>query len=389
MPIELRGLAWDHRRCWGPLDASIAPYAASHPDVTVSWDRRSLYEFGEGRIEDVLRRYDLLIFDHPFIGDVAANALMVPFDPYLSEAERRRFEADSVGASWQSYQALGRQWALPIDAAAQVSAYRPDLFAAHAESLPRSHAEVLDLARRARRDGKWIGLPLVPTDAMCLVFSFAIGAGETIGADGSFLARQSIERIVGELREFAALVHPGSREWNPIRCYDHMIANDDVVYVPYAFGYVNYSSRAEAPVLAFGDIPNSPPRGALLGGAGIGVSAFSANPEAAAAYALFLCSEAYQRGDYVTHGGQPGSRAAWTDAAANRQTRSFFENTLTTLTQSYLRPTHPGFVDFFRDSTHKVVAAIDGDMSPADLASWLDRRYQQSLSASEPKRRAV
>src|SRR5262245_30421493 len=131
MPIKLRGLAWDHRRCWGPLDASIAPYAASHPDVSISWDRRSLYEFGEGRIEDVLKRYDLVIFDHPFIGDVAANALMVPFDPYLAEAERWRFEADGVGASWQSYQALGRQWALPIDAAAQVAAYRPDLFAAY------------------------------------------------------------------------------------------------------------------------------------------------------------------------------------------------------------------------------------------------------------------
>ena len=129
MAIELRGLAWDHRRCWGPLDASIAPYRAQPPDVQIIWDRRSLYEFGEGRIEDVLRRYDLLIFDHPFVGDVAAEGLMVPFDAYLSDAERRRFEDDSVGASWRSYQALGRQWALPIDAAAQVAAYRPDLLA--------------------------------------------------------------------------------------------------------------------------------------------------------------------------------------------------------------------------------------------------------------------
>jgi multiple sugar transport system substrate-binding protein len=389
MAIQIHGLAWDHRRCWGPLDASIAPYRALHPDVSVAWDRRSLYEFGEGRIDEAVRRYDLVIFDHPFVGDIAAGRLMVPFDAYLSESERRRFEADSVGASWRSYQALGRQWALPIDAAAQVAAYRPDLLATYAERLPASHREVLDLARSARDDGKWIGLPLMPTDAMCLLFSFAASADEAVGADGAFLPRRSVERIVGELRELTALVHPASREWNPIRCYDHMISHDDVVYVPYAFGYVNYASRREAPVLAFGDIPNSPPHGALLGGAGIGVSAFSANRDAAAAYALFLCSQEYQCSDYVAHGGQPGSRAAWVDAAANQRTRGFFRDTLATLTQSYLRPTHPGFVDFFRDSTRKVVAAIAGEMTPAALADWLDRRYVQSLPDAQPERRAV
>jgi multiple sugar transport system substrate-binding protein len=389
MAFEIRGLAWDHRRCWGPLDASVAAYRAIRPDVQVMWDRRSLYEFGEGRIEDALREYDLVIFDHPFIGDIAASGLMVPLDAYLSEAQHRHFKADSVGASWRSYQALGQQWALPIDAAAQVAAYRPDLFATYAERLPASHGEVLDVARRLRRDNKWIGLPLVPTDAMCLVLSFAAGAGELVGEGGTFLSRTSVERIVGELREFAALAHPRSREWNPIRCYDHMIANDDVVYVPYAFGYVNYASRRETPVLAFGDIPNTPPRGGLLGGAGIGVSALSANPDAAVAYALFLCSEEYQRTDYVTHGGQPGSLSAWTDATVNDLTRGFFRDTLATLTQSYLRPTHAGFVDFFRDSTRKVAAAIAGEITPAALAEWFDRRYIQSLQSAEPERRAV
>ncbi len=348
------------------------------------WDRRSLYEFGEGRIEDVLRRYDLVIFDHPFVGEIAAGGLMVPFDAYLSAAERQRFEADSVGGSWGSYQADGRQWALPIDAAAQVAAFRPDLLAAHAERPPTNRQELLDLARSLRRDSQWIGLPLVPTDAMCLVFSLAAGAGETIGADGAFLPVASIERIVGELRELAALAHPQSRAWNPIACYDHMITQDDVVYVPYAFGYVNYAARREAPVLAFCNIPNSPPRGALLGGAGIGVSTFSAAPDAAAEYALFLCSAEYQRTGYVAHGGQPGSRAVWTDPAANEQTHGFFRDTLATLDGSYLRPTYPGFVDFFRTATHEVVAALDGTITPAALAQWLDRRYAESCQKSRP-----
>jgi multiple sugar transport system substrate-binding protein len=379
MTVRLQGLAWDHRRCWGPLDASVAPYQTAHPGLAITWDRRSLYEFGEGRLENVLRDYDLVVFDHPFVGDIARDGLMIPFDPYLSDDQRRRFEADSVGGSWRSYQAEGSQWALPIDAAAQVSAYRPDILFAYADALPGSHEEAVALGHALRKDGKWLGLPFVPTDAMCLVLTLAAGAGDPIGEGGRFLPRHAIERIVAELRELAALAHPASGGWNPIRCYDHMIAQDDVAYVPYAFGYVNYASRAETPHLLFGNVPTPGAAGALLGGAGIGVSAKSANRQAAIDYALFLCSAEYQCGDYVRFGGQPGSRSAWIDSAANASTRNFFADTLATLDNSYLRPTYPGFITFFRDSTHPAAQAIAGELSATDFADLLDRRYAETL----------
>jgi multiple sugar transport system substrate-binding protein len=379
MTFTLRGLAWDHRRCWGPLDASAEPYQTARPDVSIQWDRRSLYDFGEGRIEDVLRSYDLVIFDHPFVGDVARGRLMAPFDPYLTAAEKLRFTEDSVGASWQSYQADGQQWALPIDAAAQVSACRPDLLPAYADGFPKTHSEVIELGRRLRADGKWLGLPWVATDAMCLVLSFAAGAGDLIGEAGRFLPCAAVARIVEELREMTSLAHPLSKTWNPIRCYDHMITHDDVVYVPYGFGYVNYASRPDAPHLRFGNIPVTGARGALLGGAGIGISAFSDHCAAAADYALFLCSREYQRADYVRFGGQPGSLQAWTDAAVNAATRNFFANTLPTLSNSYLRPTHPGFISFFRDSTHEAAQAVAGALAAGDFADLLNRRYAQTL----------
>ena len=115
--VKLRGVAWDHRRCWGPLDASVKPYSAAHPGIEIEWDRRSLYEFGEGALEPVLSTYDLVVFDHPFIGDIARGRLMVPFDDYLSGDQLGSFERDSVGSSWRSYAKDGHQWALPIDAA--------------------------------------------------------------------------------------------------------------------------------------------------------------------------------------------------------------------------------------------------------------------------------
>ena len=81
----------------------------------------------------MLAAYDLVVFDHPFIGDIARGRLMVPFDDYLSGDQRSFFEADSVGSSWQSYARDGHQWALPIDAACQVASYRPDLMSPYGQ----------------------------------------------------------------------------------------------------------------------------------------------------------------------------------------------------------------------------------------------------------------
>jgi len=164
------------------------------------------------------------------------------------------------------------------------------LLSAYVDKLPQSHSEVINLGHRLRADGKWLGLPWVPTDAMCLVLSFAAGAGDRIGEAGLFLPHAAVERIVGQLREMASLAHPSSKNWNPISCYGYMISHDDVIYVPYGFGYVNYASRSEEPHLRFGNIPAIGSRGALLGGAGIGVSAVSAHRQAAVDYAIFLCS---------------------------------------------------------------------------------------------------
>ncbi|WFP65283.1 MULTISPECIES: extracellular solute-binding protein [unclassified Mesorhizobium] len=370
---RLRGLAWDHRRCWGPLDASVGPYCAANSGLEIEWDRRSLYEFGEGALGPVLGAYDLVVFDHPFIGDIAQDELMVPFDDYLSAEQIRFFERDSVGPSWRSYGRNGRQWALPIDAACHVASYRPDLLERYGP-VPNMHEEVVALGRLARKDGKWLGLPFVPTDAMCMLLTLTHPQenGE------QFIATDMIERAIAQLRELAALSHPSSSRWNPIRCYDHMVAHDDVVYVPFAFGYVNYASKTDRPYLRFADVPTARSAGALLGGAGIGISAQSKHKQEAIDYALFLCSPEYQRGDYVRSGGQPGSLAAWKDANVNGLSGDFFNSTLRTISSSYLRPTHPGFIAFFRECAPRAAAAIAGDIAPAELAEHVNRLYRQT-----------
>ena len=36
-----------------------------------NWDRRSLHAFGEAPLEAVLADYDLVVYDHPFVGEIA------------------------------------------------------------------------------------------------------------------------------------------------------------------------------------------------------------------------------------------------------------------------------------------------------------------------------
>lgn len=372
----ITGIAWDHRRCWGPLDASVAPYG-SLTGEEVRWDRRSLYSFGEGDLGSYADRYDLVIYDHPFVGDISRNGWMLDLSPYLSADQRAHFDRDEVGASWRSYAYNGGIWGLPLDTAAQTAAWRQDLLDRHDLSVPTTLAEVRQLAEKGAPKGITVGWPSVPTDLMCTLVSIAASTGRRPGhAAGNFIDLSDAKDVVAELQALAKLAHPKSREWNPIRCLDHMSANDDVAYAPYLFNYVNYSSGT--PKITFGSSPAvsaGQQAHTLLGGAGIGISAKCKNPKAAVDYALWLCSPQYQAGDYVKFGGQPGSRAAWTTATCNAITGDFFKGTLAAMDAAYLRPTHAGFVPFFHDATLKLTDVVFEGAPLEPFVDWLNQRY--------------
>jgi multiple sugar transport system substrate-binding protein len=374
----ITGIAWDHRRCWGPLDASIEPYRRLAGE-DVRWDRRSLYSFGEGDLATFAENYDLVIYDHPFVGDARQRGWLLDLNAFLTPAQKAHFAGDEVGASWRSY-AYGRGiWGLPIDTAAQTAAWRTDLLQRHKLPVPKSLDDLPPFVERAAAFGLSIGWPSVPTDLMCTLVSIAASSGLNPGHDQvGFLSTSAVEVAVDKLRQLARIVHPKSREWNPIRCLDHMARHDDVAYVPYLFNYVNYSSGSPARPITFGAAPvvaKGLPARTLLGGAGIGVSAKSAAPRSAFDYAMYLCSPSYQSGDYVSYGGQPGSRTAWQSDACNAITGGFFRNTLPVMDAAYLRPTHAGFVPFFHDATLKLAAVVFEDAPIRPFADWLNASY--------------
>ncbi len=196
--LKLKGLTWDHPRGYAPLIAGAREYRQSHPGVEISWDRRTLREFGEAPIEQYADRYDLIIIDHPFTGFAAGHDVLVDLAPYITTAERDVFARDSVGLSWNSYWYGAGLWALPIDAATQVACYRPDLLPPLSSAPPATFDDVLQLAARARTKGQFVIVPACPIDAISLVFTLSANLGHPITEmDDSFLDPRGCPRGSG------------------------------------------------------------------------------------------------------------------------------------------------------------------------------------------------
>jgi multiple sugar transport system substrate-binding protein len=377
--ITLKGLTWDHPRGYAPLLAGIPEYEGQHPEIKVRWDRRTLREFGEAPIEQYLDRYDLLIVDHPFVGFAAAHGVLVDLAPSIKEAEKLRFAADSVGPSWQSYWYGGGLWALPIDAATQVSSYRPDLLRALSSAVPDTFDDVLELGEKARKAAKHIAVAACPTDAISLFFTLSANLGYPLLEEGERFVDASVAaEVLDRLHALIKLAHPRSVEWNPIHVYEFMISGSDVVYCPYAFGYSNYSRVGNSVRLKFANAPAAGQRGSagtMLGGTGVAISKLSPHPSEAIAYAKWLVSPEHQGGTYVRDGGQPASLAAWTDSSVNAMADGFFSDTLQTLQTACLRPRFDGFVRFFEAAGVEINRCLRGQVKDTVLIRWLNNRY--------------
>jgi len=341
----LRGMTWDHVRGYAPLEAATAKFGESRPDFGIAWDRRSLKDFGDYPVDALAKQYDIIMIDHPHVGISSGQNALVPLDDRMPASYMREQEVNSVGPSHRSYRWAGRQWALAVDAAAQVAAYRPDLLSER--EVPRTWQQVLELAHA--RPGT-IGWPLCPTDAMCSFLSLCAG----IDGPRFFDESAGIDRAVGEaavdlIFELLPHLHPCSLYYNPIGIYDRMAADDGIAYVPCAFGYTNYARAGFAPkLLRFADIPSFSlePRGSLLGGVGMAVSAYSRHIPLAVEFAMFAASGDVQRTLYAENGGQPGHAGAWRDAGANAACGGFFVDTVRTMELSYVRPRNSAFPSF-------------------------------------------
>ena len=376
--IRLRGIAWDHTRGMLPLLATAQRYRELHPTVQIEWQARSLQAFGDQPIEQLAGQCDLLVIDHPFVGYAAQHPVLLPLDSWLPAAFLADQAANSVGASYASYVMGDHLWALPIDAATPVSAWRPDLLEAIGVAPPASWSDVVHLARRGH-----VALPAIPIDSLMHVFMLCTALGAELAADPAvFVPHDHGVTALELLRELVCACDPACLARNPIATYEALATGDQLAYCPFAYGYSNYARAGYAQHrLRFGGLvtlDDGTPLRSTLGGTGLAIAATTASRDVALDYARCVADPATQRGIYVAAGGQPGHRSAWLDPAVDAWCGGFFGDTLATLDAAHVRPRYAGYMHL-QDTAGPLVHRYlcDGGDARSVLAA-IDVRYRES-----------
>jgi multiple sugar transport system substrate-binding protein len=378
---KLKGMTWSHPRGYDPMVACSSLWQ-QRTGVAIEWDKRSLQDFESFPVEELARAYDLIVIDHPHVGQITAERCLEPLDIAGRESERAALAEGSVGQSYPSYYWQGRQWAFPIDAATQVQAWRPDAL----DAAPSTWGDVLDLARQGR-----VLLPLRPPHALMVFYTLAGNLGHACATDASrdLIDAEAGGKVFEMMREIAALVEPACYEMDPIAISERMAeAGSRIVCAPLVYGYVSYAIAGFRPNrLAFADVPavgSAGPVGSALGGTGIAVSAFSKDADAAIDFAYWIASGDVQRGPYAAAGGQPGHAAAWEDRSVNDSAGNFYRDTRATLEGAWVRPRHDGYMAFQQAASERVLSGMTEDHKPAEVIADLNRLFRDSFPAQVP-----
>jgi len=346
MTTHLRGITWDHSRGYDPMVATAMAYTETHPDVHIHWEKRSLQAFADHPLDDLATRYDLIVIDHPHVGSAAMGGYLVALDECERNPDLMILGEQSVGSSHQSYHYANHQWALAIDAAAQVAVYRPDLI--DVRELPVTWDQVIALASTGR-----VLWPLKPVDAISSFNTLAANRGTPIASQhDQVIDKESGRTVLEAMCSVAQHVPRECMSMNPPQVLDWMSSdnNEQYAYCPLLYGYTNYARNGYADrLLRFTDISalgEFGPVGSQLGGTGIAVSSKCQYRDIAVDYSFWIAGAECQHTIFTEASGQPGNAVAWEDNRCNTTTHDFFRDTRTTLEGSWIRPTNNGYLDY-------------------------------------------
>ncbi|MCX6429468.1 MAG: sugar ABC transporter substrate-binding protein [Actinobacteria bacterium] len=361
----LRGMTWDHPRGLDCLVASNSLLVEKH-SVSVEWKARSLLAFGDQHIEEFYRDFDLMVIDHPHVPDAVNAGAVIAFEDLISSSDLEELSRTSVGPSHDSYEYRGKHWALAIDTASQVSAFRAD----KVDHAPIFWSDVIEQARK-----KVVLWPYKPVDAFSTFATLMAQKGHGLAEGSEYFDRESALEVLEFMLELASLVPDWCAKSNPIDIAEVLADSDDFSCAVALYGYSNYSRTGfRKKLVNYDDIPSfdGSARGSQLGGAGIAVSSASRNPQAAARAALALSLPEVQAGIYGMSAGQPGNLVAWKSHGLNAVTENFFANTLRTLEGSWVRPRVLGWPDVqFQTSLVIHQALQNRRVTNADVDSML------------------
>ena len=371
-----RGITWDHPRGHNALAAAAAALDPQRDQLRIAWDRQSLEEFESHPIKDLCARYDLVVLDHPHVGEAVRDACLRPLDEMFPSEVIFDMDQATIGPCFDSYRFAGQYWALPLDAATQVMALRADLHA----TPPRTWAEVTVLSEAAA--GR-VAMSLAGPHALLSFLSIAAAFGEASATRNPDLlvSTETGTRVFDLMAGLVARSPESLRDRNPIGILEHMAGNDDVILCPLVYGYVNYAAPKSGKPIRFVNAPRAMSHGrpgSTLGGTGIGVSRRCELSESLNKHLLWLMGDEAQSKFIPAHDGQPSRRSAWADPELNAVWGDFYRNTADTLEAAYVRPRHAGYISFQAKASALLGEALCGGEPAVPVLEKLQAMYRAS-----------
>ncbi|MBB4093431.1 extracellular solute-binding protein [Ochrobactrum pecoris] len=371
--IKLKGMTWSHPRGYDPMAAGAEQWLADK-GVEIKWEKRSLQDFETFPVEELARNFDMIVIDHPHVGQITKEGCLLPLDVPGRETELKALADGSVGQSFPSYNWQGRQWAFPLDAATQVQAWRSDLM----DKPATSWGEVLRLARAGK-----VLLPLRSPHSLMCFYTLVANAGTPCAVEGELVSVEDGSQAFEQLREIASLVKPECFGMDPIAVFEEMAKPEsEIACSPLIYGYVNYAMPGfRDRLIRFADIPAGAAgvAGSALGGTGIAVSAFSKHSEAAIDFAYWVASGDVQKGLYAASNGQPGHAEAWEDDTVNAATSDFYRDTRATLEGAWVRPRHDGYMPFQEAASERINKGLLDNEKAEDVIADLNWLFRESF----------
>lgn len=378
---RLKGVTWQSRRAIDPLLASLPAVRAANPGIDIEWTARPLSGFEFEPVEQLAERYDLIILDHPFMGDAAKKGYLLSLDEGLTGKE-----SDYVGPSLTTYRFGGHTYAVPVDAAYQCAVFRPDLMNRLDRPVPQTWDEVLDLGQHAQKHGLNLAIASHGVHGLMTFFTLMAGLGHPCATspDQTFCDERAAKHALSLMRAQLSYCPPQVFDWNSIDLHEKMVAQDLLAYCPAVYCYATYAEADLRRPLRFANLPgarNASPEGSTIGGTGLGVSAFSRAPDAASAYARFAATPPAQL-IFAQNHGQPARIETWTDPALDRIFGGFFTATRATIEGSWTRPRYAGYMGFQKLGGQLIESHLRGDLDEAALLEKL----QTAFAASDASR---
>jgi multiple sugar transport system substrate-binding protein len=375
---RLRGMTWGHRRAIDPLIATLPEFRRRHPDIEITWDSRPLHGFEFTPIEALAQRYDLIILDHPFCGDIVRTQALLALDELVTPALERAF----IGPSLATYRYDGRIWALPVDAACQVAVARPDLLATLDRQAPADWPALLQLGEAVRRKGQKLAIGLRGVHGLMTFFTLCANLGRPCATEPeqALVDRDTARQALDAIQALLAYCPPEALDWNSIDLHDAMVAREDLVFCPAVYCYATYAEADIVHPLRFSNLPGligAGSRGSTIGGAGVGVSARTAEREAAFTYLRYLMESETQKA-FAAHHGQPARIDSWEDETIAARFGGCYRDTRATMEGCWIRPRYAGYLAFQAEGGALVERHLRGEIGFEALYERLTDLHRRS-----------